>query len=300
MRRRDFIAGLAGAGAAWPLATRAQPSSVPVLGILHAGSVETGSGFDNAVLRGLAKTGYVEGRNLAVERRWAGGQYDRLPALAADLVRRQVAAIVSVGGLNAALAAKAATRTLPIVFETGVNPVEFGLVASLNRPGGNLTGITQLNVELISKRFELLRDLAPAVTSIALFVNPTNPASEASTKQAQLAAQILGVHLVVLKVGSRSDFEGAFATLVEHRAGALVSTGDRIFFRPARSFYRIGSPPWRGCDLPVPRGPEARRPYQLRSRSSGRAAPRRHLFWPHSQGREASPIDVIYRNDSIS
>ena len=240
MKRREFIT-LLGGTAAWPLAARAQQLAVPVVGILHPGSVETESGFNAAVLRGLAETGYVEGRNLAVERRWAAGQYDRLPALAADLVRRQVAAIVSVGGLNSVLAAKAATSTLPIVFETGVNPVEFGLVASLNRPGGNLTGITQLNTELIPKRLELLHEFAPAVTSIGLFVNPSNPSSEVVTKQAQLAAQVLGVRLVVLYVGSRSDFEGAFATLVEQRAGALMSAADRIYFDQLDHFIALAA-----------------------------------------------------------
>jgi putative ABC transport system substrate-binding protein len=240
VRRRQFI-GLLGGAAAWPLAGRAQQLTVPLVGILHPGSVETGSRFDAAVLQGLAEIGYVEGRNLAVERRWAAGQYDRLPALAAHLVRRHVAAIVSVGGLNSALAAKGATSTLPIVFETGVNPVEFGLVASLNRPGGNLTGVTQLNSELISKRLELLHELAPAVTSIALFVNPTNPSFEDITKRAQLAAQILGVRLVVLNVGSRSDFERAFATVVEHRAGALMSAGDRIYFDQLDHFIALAA-----------------------------------------------------------
>jgi putative ABC transport system substrate-binding protein len=189
----------------------------------------------------LAEAGYVDGRNFAVEYGWAEGRYDRLATLAADLARRQVDVIITVSNLSAALAAKAATTTIPIVFITGVNPVEAGLVASLNRPGGNLTGITPLDLELSAKRLQVLRELVPGATSIALFVNPSNPATEAITKQLQLAAPALGVRLLLLSVRSRSDFEGAFATVTEQRAGALMSTGDPIFNNHLDDFIALAA-----------------------------------------------------------
>jgi putative tryptophan/tyrosine transport system substrate-binding protein len=227
--------------AAWPMVARAQQTKVPVVGILNPGSVETGSGFSAAVLSGLAEAGYIEGRNFAVEHRSAEGRYDRLSALAADLATRNVAVIVTVGGVNAALAAKMATTTIPVVFATGVNPVEFGLVASLNRPGGNLTGITDLSLELSAKRLEVLHELVPAVTSIAVFVNPTNPVTEAITTQLHRAAQLLNVRLVVLGVRSRSDFGKAFATLVEQRAGALMSAADPVFRNQLDPFIALAA-----------------------------------------------------------
>jgi putative ABC transport system substrate-binding protein len=267
MRRREVITLLGGAAAAWPLAARAQQAAMPVVGILSAASVETTRGMESAVLRGLAETGFVEGRNLAVEYRYAANQSDRLPPLAADLARRQVSAIVALGGLNAALAAKAATATIPIVFETGVNPVESGLVASLNRPGGNVTGITDLNSELGAKRLQMLHELVPGTTAIAALVNPTSRAAGATTKQLQLAARVLDLRLIVLNVSSRSDFESAFATLVEQRAGGLLSTADPIFYNqldhcialaanrgvpviyPFREAPRLGGPMSYGADL---------------------------------------------------
>jgi putative ABC transport system substrate-binding protein len=229
MRRRDFIVLMGGAASSplWPRAARAQ-QRMPVVGYLGTASLEAEREFVAAFHRGLAETGYVEGRNVAVEYRWAESRNDRLPALAAELVRRQVAVIMT-GSTPGALAAKAATQTIPIVFGVGSNPVEIGLVASLNRPGGNLTGVSQLNVDLGAKRLELLHELVPAATQIAVLVNPTNPAGEALLKEAQVAARVLGVRLSALNASSESEIEGAFAMLVGQRAGALLMQGDPVF-----------------------------------------------------------------------
>jgi putative ABC transport system substrate-binding protein len=225
MRRREFIA-LFGGAAAWPLAAHAQQSAMPVIGFLGDITPDRYAAFR----QGLGETGYVEGRNVAIEYRLTEGHYDRLPALAADLVRRQVTVIAAMDGTPAALAAKAATTTLPIVFAVGVDPVEFGLVASLNQPGGNLTGITSLNVEVEPKRLELLHELVPTATGIALLVNPTSlTLAETQSKNLQAAARTLGVQLHVLHASTERDFETAFATLVQLRVGALVIGGD-VFF----------------------------------------------------------------------
>jgi putative ABC transport system substrate-binding protein len=231
MRRREFIALMGGAAAAlsllWPRAARAQ-QRMPTIGYLGTASLERERKLIAGFHRGLAETGYVEGRNVAIEYRWAEDQNDRLPALAADLVRRQVAVIVT-GTTPAALAAKAATQTIPIVFSVGSNPVEMGLIASLNRPGGNLTGVSGLNIDIFAKRLELLHELAPAATQIAVLVNPTNPNTEPSLREAQVAARVLGVRLSVLNVSSESELDRAFAMLVGQRAGALLAHGDSIF-----------------------------------------------------------------------
>jgi putative ABC transport system substrate-binding protein len=240
VKRRTFIAGL-GSAAAWPVMTRAQQPAMPVVGILHPGSSETEAWMDHAALRGLAEAGYVEGRNLLVARSYAAGQYGRLAPLAAELARRNVNVIVTTGGLNTALVAKAATTAIPIVFETGVNPVEAGLVSSLNRPGGNMTGITDLNLELTAKRLQMLRELVPSVALVAVLVNPANRATEGIVKQLEAAAPILGVHLLVVNVGARSDFELAFATLVDQKAGAILSTADPIFFNQLEQFITLAS-----------------------------------------------------------
>jgi putative tryptophan/tyrosine transport system substrate-binding protein len=228
VKRREFIA-LLGAATAWPLAARAQ-QTMPVVGFLSNASADLYVIRLGAFREGLKEAGYTEGRNVAIEYRWAEGHNDRLPALAAELVQRQVAVIASGGGTPAALAAKAATATIPIVFAVSVDPVKMGLVASLNRPGGNMTGITNLNVEVAPKRLELMRELLPNATVMALLVNPTNPSlAEPFTRGIKAAAGTLGLQVPVLEASSDRDFDGAFAALVQLRANALVIMPD-VFF----------------------------------------------------------------------
>jgi putative ABC transport system substrate-binding protein len=227
MRRRNFFALLGGA-AAWPLAARAQQPPMPVVGFLNGASPEGYARYVAAFRQGLKETGYVEGQNVAIEYRWAQGQYDRLPALAADLVRRQVA-VIAVGTIPAAPVAKAATATIPIVFTTGLDPVQEGLVASLNRPGGNLTGVTALAVEVGPKGLEVLHELVPTATAIAVLVNPTNPSAEALSRDLQTAARALGLQLHVLHASTERDFDTVFATLLQLRAGGLVIGTDGFF-----------------------------------------------------------------------
>jgi ABC-type uncharacterized transport system substrate-binding protein len=224
VRRRNFITLLGGA-AAWPLAARAQQSAMPVIGFLHGASPEGYAPMMTAFRQGLKETGYVEGQNLTIEYRWAEGHYDRLPALAAELVRRQVAGIVT-GGTPPAFAAKAATSTIPIVIIVGIDPVQVGLVASLNRPGGNVTGLALLTVELAAKRLELLHELLRTATAVAVLVNPTTPLTEPETRGVRDAAGSLGLQLHVLNASTENEIDTAFRTLVELRAGALVVSVD--------------------------------------------------------------------------
>jgi putative ABC transport system substrate-binding protein len=228
VKRREFITVLGGA-ATWPLAVRAQQSAMPVIGFLNPTSPETYVERLRAFRQGLKETGYVEGGNLAVEYRWAEGQYDRLPTLAADLVRRQVTVIVTSTDNAPALAAKAATTTIPIVFVVPVDPVRLGLVASLARPGGNLTGVNFLSAELASKRLELLRALLPAAMRVAVLVNPDNPNADATLRDAATAAQAMGMQIQVLQASTRREISAAFATLVSERPDALFVGGDTFF-----------------------------------------------------------------------
>jgi putative ABC transport system substrate-binding protein len=230
MRRRDFITLISGAAASWPHAARAQKPAIPVVGYLSGTSPNDSIDILADFRRGLAETGYVEGRNLTIEYRWLEGRYDRIPKMLGDLVERRVAVIAVPNATTAALAAKAATRTIPIVFAVGTDPVAIGLVSSLNRPGGNLTGVSLQLTTAAALRLELLHQLKPAERSIAFLVNPTNPSfAAAETREVQSAANVLGVDLVVLNASSTSEIEAAFLTLVQRHAGALLIGGD-IFF----------------------------------------------------------------------
>jgi putative ABC transport system substrate-binding protein len=230
MRRREFIAGL-GSAAAWPVAARAQ-RSVPVVGFLHGATLEAISPERIAAFRaGLAETGFVEGQSVFIEYRWANGRNDLLPALAADLVRRQVSVIATPNSAASALAAKAATSSIPIVFMFGADPIASGVVSSLNRPGGNLTGVSLLTGDLlVSKRLQFLRELVPGADLIALIVNSSNPvAAEAQKKEAELAAKVLGIRLSIIAASTESEIEAAFRTLVEKGSRALLMGDDATF-----------------------------------------------------------------------
>jgi putative ABC transport system substrate-binding protein len=229
MKRREFIGLLAGA-AAWPLAVRAQQAGKPVIGFLGSTSADANADRLRAFRQGLKDAGYVEGENVAIEFRWAEGHNDRLPALAADLVRRRVAVIASTVGTPSVLAAKAATTTIPIVFGVSDDPVALGLVASLARPGGNATGINYLNTELVAKRLELLRELVAAATRMAVLVNPANAAvTETTLRDVEPAARAMGLQIQVLNASTSREINAAFATLVGERPDALFVGGDPFF-----------------------------------------------------------------------
>jgi putative ABC transport system substrate-binding protein len=226
VKRREFIAGLG--AAAWPMLAQAQQPAIPLIGFLNSASPSGYAPYVAAFRQGLREAGYVEGQNVAIEFRWAEGQYDRVTEIAAELVRRRVAVIVA--NSPGVMAVKAATTTIPIVFTTATDPVKTGLVSSLSRPGGNITGVTQLNVEVAPKRLEFAHELVPAATVIAVLVNPTGYNAENELRDLQASARILGVQLHVLQASADRDFDTVFATLVQLRAGALVIGNDPFFF----------------------------------------------------------------------
>lgn len=228
MRRRDVLTWLGGA-AAWALPARAQSPAMPVIGYLGPESPEPFDSRLKAFREGLAEAGYVEGRNVAIEYRWAEGRYDRLPALAADLASRKIAVLVASGGAPAALAAKAATKSITIVFEMGGDPVALGVVDSLSRPGGNLTGVSSLSVEVSRKRLEFMHDLRPDASSFAVAVNPTSPTSGSQVRNLQLAAEALGVRLHVMNASTEGEFEAMFSAATREQAGGIVFTSDPYF-----------------------------------------------------------------------
>jgi putative ABC transport system substrate-binding protein len=228
MRRREFITLIGGAAAAWPVAARAQQPALPVIGFLGSQSPDPSANLVAALRRGLSEIGFIESRNVAIEYRWAEGRYDRMPALASELVRRPVTLIVA-SAPPAALAAKAATSTIPIVFSGGIDPVKLGLVAALNRPGGNVTGVTQFSTALEGKRLEFLHELVPKATVLALLVNPTFPGTDAIINDMQTAARTLGVKLNVLNASSEDDLDTAVASVAQLRAGALIVASDPFF-----------------------------------------------------------------------
>jgi putative ABC transport system substrate-binding protein len=241
LKRRQFITLLGGA-ATWPLAARAQQQTMPVIGFLHLTSLETNRGNLATFRRGLEDTGYIEGKNVAIEYRWAQGRNERLATLVAELVRLQVSVIAVLESTNGALAAKAATQTIPIVFMQGADPVQIGLVAGLNRPGGNLTGIVLLSAETAAKRLGLLLELVPKAASIAYLRNPTNPVyAEAETKEVQLAARAHGVRLPFMNASRPSEIETAFADLVQQQADALQVSGDGFLLTHADQIVELAA-----------------------------------------------------------
>jgi len=227
IRRRAFITLLGGAAATWPLAAKAQQSTMPVIGYLSGR--EANDKLEAAFHRGLKEAGFIEGQNVRIDYRWAQGQYDRLPGLVAELLRRPVDVLVATGGTLSALAAKTATTSIPIVFVIGSDPIKFGLVASLNRPGGNATGVSFLVNVLTAKQFELLHEMVPRAKLIGFLVNPTNPNTESDTRNVRAAAGSLGLLLNVLNASSEHDIDAAFAALAQQRADALLVSTDPYF-----------------------------------------------------------------------
>jgi putative tryptophan/tyrosine transport system substrate-binding protein len=234
MRRREFIFFLASAATAWPFAGQTQQPAMPVIGFLNTGAPESFAPQLAGFRQGLNEVGYAEGRNVAIEFRWAKSQYDRLPELAGDLVRRRVAVIAATGGTVSAIAAKSATASIPIVFTSGGDPVRMGLVASLNRPGGNVTGVNLFTSTLAAKRLELLHELVPAAKVIAMLVNPTNPNSEPDTRAVQAAAPAIGVQIVVLKASNGTEVGNAFDALSQYKVDAILVGADPLFDNTGR------------------------------------------------------------------
>ncbi len=230
LKRREFITLLGGAAVAWPIVARAQQPAMPVVGIINAGAPETSVSRVTAFRQGLGELGYVEGQNVTIEYRWAEGRYDRYPEMVADLIRRKASVIATGASAPAAFAAKAATASIPIVFGVGEDPVRLGLVASLARPGGNATGVNFFTAEVAAKRLELLRELAPGTTRVAVLVNPANAWSAESTERdVQAAAPALGLQVQMLNAGTIREIDTAYASLVRERAEALVVAGDGFF-----------------------------------------------------------------------
>jgi len=229
LRRRQFLTLLSGTAAAWPLAARAEQPTLPIVGYVHADSPQTVLGLLGAFREGLGETGYVEGQNVAIEYRWAENDLSRIPELVADLVRRRVAVIATPGSSAAALAAKAATSTIPIVFSLGLDPVQLGLVASLSRPGGNITGVNSMSNELVAKRLGLLHELLPTATRFAVLVNPKNPTTESLKKDVEVAAAAIGPQIEFFTASTGVDIDTAFVSLVQRRADALLVHPDNLF-----------------------------------------------------------------------
>jgi putative tryptophan/tyrosine transport system substrate-binding protein len=238
MQRREFITLIGGSAAAWPLSARAQQSSIPVIGYLESASQGQFSDLIPAFRKGLSETGYTDGQNVRIEYRWAEGQYDRLPTLTAELVRGNPALIFTTA-FNSAQAAKAVTTTVPIVFVSGPDPVQLGLVASLNRPGGNLTGVTLFTSTVVAKRLQLLRELLPEATTFAFIVNPGNTRADSDIQEMETAARALGRQIVVAKAGTDRDFETVFETLALRSIQALVIGGDPFFNSQAQQLVAL-------------------------------------------------------------
>jgi putative tryptophan/tyrosine transport system substrate-binding protein len=241
VKRREFITLVGGAAAAWPLAARAQQPVMPAIGFLNSESPDRFASNVRAFLEGLSQAGYVEGKNVAIEYRWAESRYDRLPAMAADLASRKVAVIATPASTPAALAAKAATTTIPIVFGIGGDPVQTGLVANLNRPGGNVTGYSSMNAELAAKQVGLLHELLPAASHFAVLVNPANLSNELVTRDVQTGAAALGLQIEVLSASTNRDITTAFTTLLQKRAGGLLVSPDPLFVSRHTQFVTLAA-----------------------------------------------------------
>jgi putative tryptophan/tyrosine transport system substrate-binding protein len=264
MRRRQFITVLGGTAATWPLAARAQQPAMPAIGFLNIASLESVREYLAGFHSGLSDTGYVEGRNVEIEYLWAHGQNDQLPALVDELVRHQVSVIVVLASTNGALAAKAATQTIPIVFAQAADPVRIGLVSSLNRPGGNVTGINLFLVEVAAKRFQQLMELVPKAKTIAHLSNPSNPVfAETEKKEVEAAAHVLGLHLLVVNARRPSEIDAAFTTLAEGKAAGVLVAGDGFFFIALGPNCYIGEPLCGPCNVSAARIRICGRSHQL-------------------------------------
>ena len=238
--RREFITLLGGAALAWPVTARAQQTAMPVIGFLNQEASELTANNVTGFRKGLSETGFIENRNVTIEYRWGEARYEQLPQLAAELVNRKVAVIAS-AFFPATLAAKAATSTIPIVFITGVDPVAAGLVASLARPGGNLTGLSNFNTRLIAKRLELLHQIVPSAATIAVLVNPKSPATQTIEAEARAAAQVLGLRMVVLVANTEDEIDAAFGTAIQRGVGALLVSGDAYFNSRRAQFIALAA-----------------------------------------------------------
>jgi putative tryptophan/tyrosine transport system substrate-binding protein len=285
MRRREFIAGL-GSAAAYPLASRAQQTALPVVGFVHAGSADTSADRVRAFRKGLTETGYVEGQNVTVEYHWLDGQFDRLPALMADLVRRRVAVIATPVNTAGSIAAKAATATIPIVFGSGEDPVKIGLVASLSRPGGNATGVNFFNQEVDTKRLALVHELVPNAVRVAVLLNPADALNaETTLRGVQEAARVFGLQIHVLKASTNREIDAAFATLERDRPDALFVGGDGFFFSRRERLANFAAhtmiPACYGSrDFVAAGGAD-----ELRNQPRGQFSSSRRLHRQHPQGR---------------
>jgi ABC-type uncharacterized transport system substrate-binding protein len=289
MKRREFITLGGAAAATWPLSSRAQQSATPVVGFVNGGSPEGMARPAAAFRSALSEAGYVEGQNVTVEYHWLEGNYDRIPALVADLVRRRVAVIAIPGATPAAIAAKAATTTIPIVFGIGDDPVKLGLVTSLAQPGGNVTGTNFFFSEVASKRLGLLRDLIPKAARIAVLVNPTNASNtESILREMREAARAMGLQIQVLHASTRSEIEAAFATVVRERADALFLAPDAFFTSRPRPICHVGGARPDAYELRQPRDDRSRPADELRSQPCGHVPSGWRLYRQHPQGGEAS------------
>ena len=291
MNRREFITLLGGGAAAWPLAAGAQQAAMPVVGFLHPASPNTFADRVRGFRQGLKETGFVEGENVVIEYRWADDQLDRLPALATELVLRQVAVIAAPGGPAPASAAKAATATIPVVFLVAEDPVGLGLVASLAAPGGNLTGINFFNIELSAKRLELLRVLVPGATRVAALVNPANVANRQTTvRDLEAAGRAIGLQIQVLNAGTSGEIEFGLRNFCARAARRRLRRPRPLFHQPAGSIGPSGIALRDPCDLCVARFRRSRWSDELRSQPLGSVSSGRRLYWSRPQGREASGL----------